>query len=93
MQPQLVVVFEAVLVVKVMRTKFAVIVPGPSISAAVDCEVALANDMDPVLALHEENSYPLDGVARICSEEPALYHDVPDGVVVPPPLGVPTIDT
>lgn len=82
-----------VVVVEVMRTKLAVIVPGPFISAVVDCEVVLASDMDPVLVLHEENSYPLDGVATICSEEPALYQEVPDGVVVPLPLGELAIDT
>lgn len=88
-----VVVVVEVVVVVVEVAKSADIVPGPFISAVVDCEVALASDIDPVLVLQEENSYPLAGVATICNEEPASYQDSPDGDVVPPLLGELPIDT
>lgn len=91
----LAVVVVAVLAVVVVETgtKSAVIVPGPFISAVVDGEVASASDIEPVLVLHEENSYPFAGVATIWNEEPASCQDVPDGEVAPPALGDVPIDT
>ncbi|MDG6951583.1 MAG: hypothetical protein JRN12_07055, partial [Nitrososphaerota archaeon] len=88
-----VVVVVVLVVVVETSTKSAVIVPGPFISAVVDGEVASASDIEPVLVLHEENSYPFAGVATIWNEEPASCQDVPDGEAAPPALGDVPIDT
>ena len=76
-----------------VATKFAVMVPGPLMVAVAVADFALSIVIDEVFVLHWLNIQPELAVVEIWIEPAVIQTFVPDGLVVPAPLGARVKDT